>query len=203
MSMSSSTRRRIAAGLACLLGVLGVAGVVTASGVLTAAPPSHHSMECVRSIPGPVSNGKAVIAAGLARKVPERGIVIGLAAALRESGLRNLANLNVPASLVFPNDGVGVARTALGILQQEQDWGPPQDRMNPAIAAGRFFTVLIAVPGWESLPDGEAAQAVQRSAYPSSYAGAVMAEAERFYREHLEEVLSGDECAVAQTRGAA
>lgn len=49
--------------------------------------------------PGPVNNGKAVIAAGLQMKVPEKGIIIGLAVGMEESGLRNLANSNVPESL--------------------------------------------------------------------------------------------------------
>jgi hypothetical protein len=57
--------------------------------------------------PGPVNNGKAVIAAGLQMKIPEKGIIIGLTTALQESGLRNLANPNVAASLAIPHEGLG------------------------------------------------------------------------------------------------
>ena len=37
--------------------------------------------------PGPVNNGKAVIAAGLQMRIPEKGIIIALATAMQESGL--------------------------------------------------------------------------------------------------------------------
>lgn len=191
MRMSTRTRRGIAAVFGvCLLG--GVTVVATSS-------PQHRPV-CEQSVvAGPVANGKAVIAAGIAKKVPEQGIVIGLTAALQETRLRNLANPNVPVSLIFPNDGVAVDRSALGILQQEQQWGPPAERMNPRIAAQRFFDAMLAVPGWQSLPAGQAAQAVQRSAYPDRYTGAVAAEADQFYRQHLAEVLAEQECTARQT----
>ena len=55
--------------------------------------------------PGPVNNGKAVIAAGLQMRIPEKGIILALATAMQESGMRNLANPNVPESLRIPNEG--------------------------------------------------------------------------------------------------
>ncbi|WP_423203094.1 C40 family peptidase [Krasilnikovia cinnamomea] len=42
--------------------------------------------------------------------------------------------------------------------------------MNPDHAATSFYRHLLAVPRWQTLPLTDAAQAVQRSAYPDAYA---------------------------------
>lgn len=52
--------------------------------------------------PGPVNNGKAIIATALRMKIPEKGVIVALAIALQESGLRQPANPNVPESLRDP-----------------------------------------------------------------------------------------------------
>ncbi|MBS4730591.1 C40 family peptidase [Mycobacterium sp. SM1] len=138
---------------------------------------------------GPINNGKAVIAAGLQMKVPEKGIIIGLAVAMEESGLRNLANTNVPESLRIPHEGVGHDGKSVGIMQQQPWWGALRDLMTPGVAAQKFFTALLKVGGWQNMAPTVAAQAVQRSAFPDAYdqfvAGATM-----FYRQHLHEVLT-------------
>lgn len=137
--------------------------------------------------PGPVNNGKAVIAAGVALDVPEHGIVAGLSAAMQETRMLNLANPHVPDSLALTHDGLGADRDSVGVLQQSAAWGPPGERMSPAAAAAKFFTAMRAVPGWETLPAGELAGAVQRAAWPQAYLDDVPA-ARQFYREHLGDV---------------
>jgi cell wall-associated NlpC family hydrolase len=47
--------------------------------------------------------------------------------------------------------------------------GTPAQIMNPEYAAGAFYTALRKVPGWETMPLTQAAQRVQRSAYPDAY----------------------------------
>ena len=42
--------------------------------------------------------------------------------------------------------------------------------MTPEYAAGKFYEHLLAVPGWQTMPLTEAAQRVQKSAYPNAYA---------------------------------
>lgn len=42
--------------------------------------------------------------------------------------------------------------------------------MDPATSAQKFFTALKAVSGWQTKTIAQAAQAVQRSAYPDAYA---------------------------------
>lgn len=139
--------------------------------------------------PGPINNGKAVIAAGLQMKIPEKGIIIALATAMQESGMRNLANPNVPESLAIPNEGVGHDHRSVGIFQQQPWWGALRDLMNPRVAAIKFFTALLKVGGWQQMAPTVAAQSVQRSAFPDAYADDVPA-ATMFYRRHLRTVLA-------------
>ena len=98
--------------------------------------------------PGPVNNGRAVIAAGVQMKIPEKGIIIGLAVGLEESGLRNLANSNVPASMAIAHEGVGHDGQSVGIMQQQPWWGTLRDLMTPGVAAQKFFRALLKVGGW-------------------------------------------------------
>ncbi|KEF94852.1 hypothetical protein K883_05276 [Mycobacterium sp. TKK-01-0059] len=139
--------------------------------------------------PGPINNGKAVIAAGLQMKVPEKGIIIGLAVGMEESGLRNLANSNVPESLGIPHEGVGHDHKSVGIMQQQPWWGSLRDLMTPGVAAQKFFAKLLKVGGWQNMAPTVAAQTVQGSAYPDAYA-AFVTQATAFYRQHLHEVMA-------------
>lgn len=139
--------------------------------------------------PGPINNGKAVIAAGLQMKIPEKGIIVALATAMQESGMRNLANPNVPESLHIPNEGLGHDHQSVGIMQQQPWWGTIRDLMTPRIAAIKFFEALLKIGGWQSMAPTVAAQSVQRSAFPDAYADDVPA-ANIFYRKHLPEVLA-------------
>ena len=87
--------------------------------------------------------------------------MIAVATALQESSLINHGDLG-------PNND----HDSLGLFQQRpsQGWGTPEQIMNPEYAAATFYERLLAVPGWERLPLTEAAQKVQRSAYPDAYA---------------------------------
>jgi biotin carboxyl carrier protein len=94
---------------------------------------------------------------GQRMKVPVRGWVIAIATALQESDLINSGT---------PND-----HDSLGLFQQRpsQGWGTPEQIMNPDYAAGKFYEHLLRVPGWQTMPLTDAAQAVQRSAFPDAY----------------------------------
>ncbi len=105
-----------------------------------------------------VPNAEIIQATGVAMGVPDRGQVVALAAALQESRLRNL--------------GYG-DRDSLGLFQQRpsQGWGNAEQVMRPVYASTRFYEALLEVSGWESLTVAQAAQAVQKSAFPDAYAG--------------------------------
>jgi hypothetical protein len=102
------------------------------------------------------ANAATIAAVGIRRGVPRRGVVIALATAWQESKLINLA---------------GGDRDSLGLFQQRpsQDWGTPEQISDPRYAAGAFYTALLKVRGWQEMRITDAAQAVQRSAYPEAY----------------------------------
>lgn len=102
-----------------------------------------------------------IINIGAKAQVPPRGWVIAVATALQESYLRNLGDLGPR------ND-----HDSLGLFQQRpsQGWGAPGEIMNPEYSARKFYEKLVTIPGWQGMALTDAAQAVQRSAYPDAYA---------------------------------
>jgi hypothetical protein len=104
-----------------------------------------------------LANAAAIVATGRELGVPDRGLWVALGTALQESGLRNLDYGD---------------RDSLGLFQQRpsQGWGSPAEVRDPRYAATQFFTRLLAVPGWTEMPLWQAAQTVQRSAFPLAYA---------------------------------
>ncbi|MFB9238347.1 M23 family metallopeptidase [Plantactinospora siamensis] len=151
-----------AAGLLLLL-TAATAGVVSSAsgggscvGAVTVpgATPAGLSAEQAR-------NAGVIVTVGERLRVPARGWVIAIATALQESSLVNHGDLD-------PNND----HDSLGLFQQRpsQGWGTPEQIMNPEYAAGKLYERLLTVPGWERLPLTEAAQKVQRSAYPDAYA---------------------------------
>ncbi|WP_233205831.1 LysM peptidoglycan-binding domain-containing protein [Cryobacterium sp. Y82] len=113
-------------------------------------------------------NAQKIVAVGRGAGVSNAGLVIALAAAAQESGLRNV------------NYG---DRDSLGLFQQRPSagWGTPEQVMDPVRASLAFFggasnpnpnvtRGLLDIAGWESMTVTQAAQAVQISAYPDYYA---------------------------------
>ncbi|MBK4347744.1 muramidase family protein [Lacisediminihabitans changchengi] len=114
------------------------------------------------------ANARTIISVGRSLGVPDYGIVIGLAAALQESGLRNLHYGD---------------RDSLGLFQQRPStgWGTPAQVTDPTYSARLFFggktnpnrgktNGLLDIANWQTKTVTQAAQAVQRSAYPDAYA---------------------------------
>lgn len=115
--------------------------------------------------------------------VPRDGKVIAIMMALQESSLRVLANANVPASLSYAHDGVGSDHDSLGSAQQRPaaGWGTVEQLMDSAYNVRAFYggpsgpnhgspRGLLDIRGWQSMTKGQAAQAVQVSAFPELYA---------------------------------
>jgi hypothetical protein len=90
------------------------------------------------------------------RGLPDRAVVIALATAQQESGLRNLDYGD---------------RDSLGLFQQRpsQGWGTPAQVQDPEYAAGKFYDGLVQVPGWDTGRLTDVAQTVQRSGFPEAY----------------------------------
>lgn len=103
------------------------------------------------------SNAQKIIQVGKSMGAKQRDIVIAIMTAMQESSLRNLS---------------GGDRDSVGLFQQRpsQGWGTVAQIMDPYYAARQFYSNLFNVKGRDKMPMWEAAQAVQRSAFPRAYA---------------------------------
>ena len=111
------------------------------------------------------------------------GVKIALMAALTESTMQMLTNTGAyPESANYPNDGNGTDHDSLGLFQMrpQTGWGTVAQLMDPTYQARAFFggptgpnypspRGLLDIPGWQQMDPGEAAQAVEVSAYPDRY----------------------------------
>ena len=126
---------------------------------------------------------RTYIAVGKELGIPRGGQIIAIMMTLQESSLRMLANPNVPASLNFPNDGIGRDHDSIGSAQQRPaaGWGTVAELMDASYNARAFYggplgpnsgspRGLLDVPDWQGMDKGIAAQAVQVSAFPELYA---------------------------------
>ncbi|GAA3346597.1 C40 family peptidase [Amorphoplanes nipponensis] len=156
-------------GLVLLLVIIIGAAAGVVSGVVGGGQSPAYACTATATTPGaaPVGltaeqagNAAVIVAVGQRMGVPPRGWVIAVATALQESGLRNLGHLG-------PNND----HDSLGLFQQRPSmgWGTPAQIMTPDYAAGKFYERLQRVPRWQTLPLTDAAQVVQRSAYPDAY----------------------------------
>ncbi|NLT55426.1 MAG: C40 family peptidase [Actinomycetales bacterium] len=104
-----------------------------------------------------LENARTIIRVGSTMGIPRQGIVIALATAMQESGLRNL--------------DYGHA-DSVGLFQQRpsQGWGSIEQLTDPETSARKFYAALLQVRGWSDLAVTVAAQSVQRSAFPDAYA---------------------------------
>jgi LysM repeat protein len=113
------------------------------------------------------ANARVIIQVGQRLGVPDRGIVVALAAAMQESGLRDLDYGDLDS---------------VGIFQQRPStgWGSASQLLNVEYAARLFYggpsnpnkgrtRGLLDIAGWQSMTVAQAAQAVQISAYPGAY----------------------------------
>ena len=114
------------------------------------------------------ANARTVVSIGRSLGVPEYGLVVALAAAAQESGLRNLTYGD---------------RDSIGLFQQRPStgWGTPTQILEPTYAARLFFggpknpnaantRGLLDIPGWQAKSVTDAAQSVQLSGFPTAYA---------------------------------
>lgn len=112
--------------------------------------------------PEQLANARAIAQVGRNLGATSRDILIGIMTAMQESGLRNLS---------------GGDRDSVGLFQQRGPWGTLSQRMDPMESARMFFSGghgagqqgLLSLTNRDSLGLGQAAQKVQRSAYPDRY----------------------------------
>lgn len=91
------------------------------------------------------------------RGLPPRATTIAIATAFQESKIHNIDYGD---------------RDSLGLFQQRpsQGWGSPEQVLDPVYSIGAFYDGLQNIRGYEGLEITDAAQQVQRSAFPLAYA---------------------------------
>jgi len=146
-----------------LLGVAAVVGLKEVTSRIHTLLPRPE--ECTASVGGheatlnaeQAENAALISAIAVRRGLPARAVTIALATAMQESKLYNLE---------------GGDRDSLGLFQQRpsQGWGTRAQVLDPVHAANAFYDALVKIPDFETLEITDAAQRVQRSAYPSAYA---------------------------------
>ncbi len=91
------------------------------------------------------------------RGLPPRATTIAIATAFQESKIHNIDYGD---------------RDSVGLFQQRpsQGWGTRDQVLDPTYAINRFYDGLVKIKDYPSLSITEAAQRVQRSAFPGAYA---------------------------------
>lgn len=112
-----------------------------------------------------LTNAATIIAVGKQLQLPAKAWEIALMTSLVESSLLNLHSGDADSQ---------------GLFQQRPSagWGTPAQITNPVLAARAFYGLadhthnrgLVDVSGWRRMRPGNAAQAVQVSAFPDRYA---------------------------------
>ena len=102
-------------------------------------------------------NVSLMAAISMQRGMPARAATIAIATSAQESKLYNIEHGD---------------RDSLGLFQQRpsQGWGTADQILNPYYSINTFYDALARVEGYESMEITQAAQLVQRSAFPDAYA---------------------------------
>jgi hypothetical protein len=161
--MGVAVRVRPAVAVVAVLGLVAVIALLGRMSSWDGKLPLPMARECQVRAGGQValtaeqmSNAATIAAVGIRREMPERAVVVALATAYQESKLENLPNGD---------------RDSVGLFQQResQGWGPKERLKDPRYAANRFYSALRKVKGWRTMRVTDAAQRVQRSAFPEAY----------------------------------
>lgn len=159
-----STTTAIAAGIATV-GVLASGPAMATESTKPAVSGKVQEAAQQQLSPEQIENVKTIIQVGKDNDIPRQGIKIALVTAQQESTLLNLDYGD---------------RDSLGLFQKRPSagWGSPEQIKDPVFAAKSFYGVnpevspngLLQIQGWENMAPGDAAQAVQVSAFPDAYA---------------------------------
>jgi TP901 family phage tail tape measure protein len=151
-----------------LRGILGPPLDLIASMISSAARKSSGNISMQAGAPGAygsaafdakqLKNAAIIVSVGKNMGASHRDLIIALMTAMQESTLHNYKS--------------AVDHDSLGLFQQRPSmgWGTPKQLTNPKYASRKFFQALFGIENRDSMSLTDAAQAVQRSAYPDAYA---------------------------------
>lgn len=97
-----------------------------------------------------------IIGIGKQRNLPARAWQIAIQAGMTESHLTNLPFGDL--------DSLGIFQ-----MRPSAGWGTPMQLTDVNYEINKFYDKLLTVSGWQQLRPGDAAQAVERSAFPLRY----------------------------------
>jgi murein DD-endopeptidase MepM/ murein hydrolase activator NlpD len=131
-----------------------------------------------------MGHAQTIVTVAASRGLDPYAATVALATSYQESRIRMLANDGsspeltaeqaavTATSLQHPHDGLGADHDSVNTFQQRwlAGWGTVAELMDPVYAAEAFYTRLVDVPDWGTIPLTRAAQAVQISAYGNAYA---------------------------------
>jgi hypothetical protein len=104
-----------------------------------------------------LNNVEIINNVGRSMGASDRDVEIAIMTAMQESNLKNVRYGD---------------RDSLGLFQQRpsQGWGTQEQVLNPEYSSRKFYEHLLAIPNRDQLSLTQAAQKVQRSAFPNAYA---------------------------------
>ncbi|WP_046471063.1 hypothetical protein [Allosalinactinospora lopnorensis] len=150
--------------LTVVCGLLVVGGYFVVSSFEPIEVPEEPQEECRVDIdadrrtldPEQAANAATINGVAFSRDLPEQSVVIAYATVWQESKFFNIDYGD---------------RDSLGLFQQRpsQEWGEPDELMDPVYTSDAFYEKLEEIPGYEDKPVYEAAQEVQRSADGFAY----------------------------------
>lgn len=164
--MAARRRRRLRSFVTLVLSVAVVAAGIY--GVIRVLDDSQYLVreQCTAFIdserqtlaPDQAANAALIAAVSVERGLQARAATIGIATSMQESKLRNI------------DYGDDAGPDSRGLFQQRpsQGWGTEEQVMDPLYAANRFYAELETFD-YASMRITEAAQKVQRSAFPEAY----------------------------------
>ncbi|TFV88112.1 M23 family metallopeptidase [Blastococcus sp. CT_GayMR20] len=131
-----------------------------------------------------MGQAQTIVTVAAAQGLEPYAATVALATAYQESRIRMLANDGsspeltaeqaavTATSLQYAHDGLGSDHDSVNTFQQRwiAGWGTVAQLMDPVYAAHAFYARLVEVPGWQTSPLTQAAQAVQISAVGGAYA---------------------------------
>lgn len=182
-----SKRRRFSAFTKILLSLTLVCGLFVAGGyyVLTTVDPLDSTPDPDPGCRLDLADGKyemsiaqtenAATVGGVAFSLdmPQEAVTVAYATVWQESTFHNVEYGD---------------RDSLGLFQQRpsQEWGNPEEILDPVQSSSAFYYALADIDGWRELPVYEAAQQVQRSADGWAY------DQHENLSEHMSEVFAGN-----------
>jgi hypothetical protein len=100
-----------------------------------------------------------IIQIGKQRQLPPLAWQTAIQAGMQESSLTNVTH----------GDAAGPDSRGIFQMRFTMGWGTEAQLLDPVYEINKFYDVLTKIPNWQQMRPGDAAQSVERSAFPDAY----------------------------------